>query len=271
MTIFGDPIDVRRLFPAERRALLDLLDGLAPGDWTRPTVCPGWDVHDVVAHVLHDYARRLSGSRDGHRGGGFHEGETLPVFLARVNDEFVRAARSLSPAVLVDQIRHLGVQLDAYWTTTDLDAPADLDVSWAATDVPSPAWLDVAREYTEFWVHQQQIRDAVSRPGALGADLAEPVADTFARALPFALREVVRAEGTSVVLKVGGREWSAVWRAGRWRMGAGSRAAEVSMDHDTFWRLASRGVTVEEARRRAAVSGDPELTDAATTLLAVVA
>ncbi|WP_062348799.1 maleylpyruvate isomerase family mycothiol-dependent enzyme [Herbidospora yilanensis] len=271
MTIFGDPIDVRRLFPAERRALLEVLDGLSPDDWTRPTVCPGWDVHDVAAHLLHDYARRLSGSRDGHRGDGFRDGETLPVFLARVNDEFVRAARAFSPAVLLDQIRHLGVQLDAYWGATDLDGPADLDVSWAATDVPSPAWLDVAREYTECWVHQQQIRDAVSRPGALGDDLAGPVADTFARALPFALRGLARDEGTSVVLKVDGREWSAVWRAGRWRMGAGDPAAEVAMDFDTFWRLGGRGITVEEGRRRAVVSGDPELTRAATTLLAVVA
>nr|WP_062331296.1 maleylpyruvate isomerase family mycothiol-dependent enzyme [Herbidospora sakaeratensis] len=271
MTIFGDTIDVRHLFPVERRALLDLLDGLSPDGWTRPTGCPGWDVHDVVAHVLHDYARRLSGSRDGHRGGGFLPGETLPVFLARVNDEFVRAARAFSPAVLIDQIRHLGVQLDAYWAGKDLDGPADLDVSWAATDLPSPAWLDVAREYTEFWVHQQQIRDAVSRPGALGEELAGPVMDTFARALPFALRGLVRAEGTSVVLTVGGREWPAVWRAGRWRMGAGDPAAGVTMDQDTFWRLASRGITVEEARRRAVVGGDPELVEAATTLLAVVA
>lgn len=30
-------------------------------------------------------------------------------------------------------------------------------------------WLDAAREYTEFWVHQQQIRDATGRPGADGA------------------------------------------------------------------------------------------------------
>ncbi|WP_066361452.1 maleylpyruvate isomerase family mycothiol-dependent enzyme [Herbidospora mongoliensis] len=269
MTIFGDPIDVRHLFPTERRRLLDLLEGLSPAEWTRPTVCPGWTVHDIATHILHDYGRRLSGSRDGHHGSGFRAGETLPVFLARVNDEFVQAARSFSPAVVTDLIRHLGVQLDAHWTRQDLDAPADLDVSWAATDVPSPAWLDIAREYTEFWVHQQQIRDAVARPGA--HDLIAPVIDTYARALPFALRDQVRPEGTSVVLKVGEREWSAVWHDDRWRMGAGNPAAEVTMDQDAFWRLASRGITVEEGRRRATMTGDPELTAAATTLLAVIA
>ncbi len=43
------------------------------------------------------------------------------------------------------------------------------------------------------------------------------------------------------------------------------------MDQDVFWRLASRGITVGEARERSTSSGDPELTAAMTTLLAVVA
>lgn len=40
-----------RVIAAERRALADLLDGLAPGDWERPSLCDGWRVRDVAAHV----------------------------------------------------------------------------------------------------------------------------------------------------------------------------------------------------------------------------
>jgi hypothetical protein len=43
------------------------------------------------------------------------------------------------------------------------------------------------------------------------------------------------------------------------------------MDQDTFWRLATRGITVEQARGRSTMSGDPDLTTAVTALLAVVA
>jgi uncharacterized protein (TIGR03083 family) len=32
--------------------LVDLLRGLSPDDWARPTECPGWDVADMVRHVL---------------------------------------------------------------------------------------------------------------------------------------------------------------------------------------------------------------------------
>jgi uncharacterized protein (TIGR03083 family) len=28
-----------------------LLSGLRPADWQRPTDCPGWTVHDIVAHM----------------------------------------------------------------------------------------------------------------------------------------------------------------------------------------------------------------------------
>ncbi|WP_405501291.1 maleylpyruvate isomerase family mycothiol-dependent enzyme [Streptomyces niveus] len=275
---FGPPLDTRALFPRERHALLELLRSLDPDDWSAPTVCPGWDVHDIAGHLLNDYLRRLSGGRDGHRGAVFENDETLPAYLTRVNGVFAQATRQLSPRVLTDLLAHLGPQLDALWATVPLEAPAGVDVSWAGTDEPSPAWLDIAREYTEFWVHQQQLRDAVARPGADGPELLHPVIDTFMRALPHTLRTEARPDGTSVRFDVtgpaGGR-WSAIRHAGRWLPSPPTPdarpAAHVTTDQDTFWRLATRGITIEEARRRSVLSGDEALTRTATTLLAVVA
>ena len=279
MTVFGTPIDTRPLFPRDRAALLDLLDGLSAKDWARPTVCPGWDVHDVLAHIVDDHVRRLSAGRDGHRGVPFADGETVPGYVARINDEFVRAMRRVSPRVLVDLLAVSGPRLDAYWATVRLDGPAGLDVSWAAQDLRSPAWLDVAREYTELWVHQQQIRDAVGRPGGDGPALLGPVVDTFLRALPKALDGCARPVGTCVRFDVtgpAGGSWAAVRGPERWAPAAaddaaGGCAARVTTDQDTLWRLASRGITPEQARDRSTLSGDDALAHAATALLAVVA
>ncbi|NGO42706.1 maleylpyruvate isomerase family mycothiol-dependent enzyme [Streptomyces ureilyticus] len=278
-TSFGPAIDTRPLFVRERRALLGLLGSLEAGDWGRPTVCPGWDVHDVVGHVLNDYMRRLSGLRDGWTGAVFADDETLPAYVARVNGLFVEATRQCSPRLMVELLAHLGPQLDEVWAGVRLDAPAGVDVSWASTDEPSPAWLDIAREYTEFWVHQQQIRDAVDRPGADEPELLGPVIDTFLRALPHTLRTVDRPRGTTVRFDVtgpAGGTWWAIRDADRWLPGApgasgGEAAARVTMDQDTLWRLASRGILPEEARRRSVLAGDEPLTMAATMLLAVVA
>lgn len=274
----GPLLDTRALFPRERHALLELLRSLAPDDWSAPTVCPGWDVHDIVGHILNDYLRRISGGRDGHRGAVFENDETLPAYLTRVNGVFAEATRQLSPRVLTDLLAHLGPQLDALWSAAALEGPAGLDVSWAGTDEPSPAWLDIAREYTEFWVHQQQIRDAVARPGADGPELLHPVIDTFMRALPHTLRAEDRPDGTSVRFEVtgpAGGTWSALRHSGRWHLSPATPTdhptAHVTTDQDTFWRLATRGITPTTARAHSVLTGEPALTHTATTLLAVVA
>ena len=37
---------------AERRALADLLDGLTPEQWAGPSLCAGWTVRHVAAHLM---------------------------------------------------------------------------------------------------------------------------------------------------------------------------------------------------------------------------
>lgn len=64
----------------ERRALLEDLRGLDPEAWQTPSWCPGWDVHDVLAHLIDSakttrlgFIRRMLGAgfdfdRDNARG-----------------------------------------------------------------------------------------------------------------------------------------------------------------------------------------------------------
>jgi len=270
----GPPIDVRAQFPLERAELLALLHDLGPADWERPTVCPGWRVHDVVAHLVHDYLRKLSGKRDAFAAPGPEAGEDLPAFLHRVNQEFVAVAARWSPCTLTDLLAHLGPQLERLWASLSMAETGEA-VSWAAPGVPAPTWLDVAREYTEYWVHQQQIRDAVGRPGATADELIGPVVDTFLRAVPYALREVPAA-GTCVQIEVtgpGGGSWSAAVPSGRWAISRDPCAdpgAVVRVSSDTLWRVATRGITVDEALTRADIAGVRPLGTAALALVAII-
>jgi uncharacterized protein (TIGR03083 family) len=43
--------DVWAVVDAERSSLADLLDGLAAAEWERPSLCVGWRVRDVAAHL----------------------------------------------------------------------------------------------------------------------------------------------------------------------------------------------------------------------------
>jgi uncharacterized protein (TIGR03083 family) len=274
----GPSLDVRPLFPRERAEMLTLLSGLDASCWRRPTVCPGWSVHDVVAHVVHDYIRKLSGKRDRFPAPGPADGETLPVFLDRVNQEFVDVAARWSPQVLIDLLGLLGPELDQLWESLDLDQLGEA-VSWAAPDVPAPVWLDVAREYTEYWVHQQQVRDAAGVPGADDDQLAFPVMDTFVRAVPYALRHVPAEPGTGVQIRVtgpGAGAWTVWRRDDDWAVSRGlasandAVAAQVELSSACLWRVATRGISVQAAREQATVSGDETLASAVLSLVSIV-
>jgi uncharacterized protein (TIGR03083 family) len=43
--------DLMPMIAAERRAFCDVLDGLREPDWDAPSLCSGWRVREVVAHM----------------------------------------------------------------------------------------------------------------------------------------------------------------------------------------------------------------------------
>lgn len=271
----GPPLDVRPLFPRERAELLAMLGSLGPADWQRSTICPGWRVHDVAAHLVHDYLRKLSGKRDSFGGPGPRPGAELPAWLHRVNQEFVDVAARWSPRALVDLLAHLGPQLDDLWAGLDMAALGE-PVSWAAPGVPAPAWLDVAREYSEYWVHQQQIRDAVHCPGGASGEMLGPVVNTFLCAVPHALRDATARPGSCVQIEIrdeGGGSWSVTRQEAGWaiRPGRGTTAeATVGLSADTLWRVATRGITVAAAAERAQIDGARPLGLAVLALVSII-
>ena len=270
----GPPTDVRGLFPRERAALLALLGELTAGDWSQATVCPGWTVKDVTAHLLHDDLRRLASMRDGHQGRRPAAGEPLAAFLDRVNQEWVVAARDLSTRQLVELLTGTGEQVAAMWRALDPDADG-VSVSWAGLD-PAPIWLDAARELSEYWTHQQQLRDATGRPGLADRELMAAVLDTFLRALPFTLRDTVAEAGTQLRVEVTGAapmRWVATRRDRGWfldRGGAGRPAATLEVDGDTLWRVCTRNITPEDARGRVRVAGDRRLAEQALRMVSII-
>ena len=59
MTLTDDELRTETF--AERRRLADLLGGLTPEQWAHPSLCEGWRVREVVAHITLAY--RHSGLR----------------------------------------------------------------------------------------------------------------------------------------------------------------------------------------------------------------
>jgi hypothetical protein len=198
------------------------------------------------------------------------------AFLNRINEEWVVAGRRLSPRVLCDLLRWSGEQTLAVFASIDPSEPRER-VSWAGPE-PAPWWLHVAREYTERWVHQQQIRAAVGAPLLNGPRFMAPVLATFARALPRTYRDVDAPPGTTIGVVItgpSGSDWSVVRSdAGRWELRSGvsgDAAATVELDEDLAWRLFTRGVLPEDARPGVVNRGDRVLGEVALRTVSIIA
>jgi len=263
------------LFPLERAALLDLLESLDPPAWERETVCAGWAVRDIAAHLVGDDLGLISRVRDAYRLAR-RDDEDLVEFVNRQNAEWVQATRRLSPAVLRTLLGVGGRETQRHFEALDPFATGG-PVSWATGDEPAPIWLDLARELTERWHHQQQIRDAVGAPSLTDPRILRPVLATFAHAIPWTFRAVERPQGTAVTLLVSGESgdaWSIVREGGAWRLYIGrptSARAKVELTQDDFWRLVTKGMTPAMAEARGRLSGDLELARHLLTTVAIIA
>jgi uncharacterized protein (TIGR03083 family) len=151
------PIITLPLFPELDRLLLELLPSLTPADWQRPTLAREWTVQDVAAHLLDGNLRTFSMLRDGHFGEAPADTSYAGIvaYLNRLNADWVRAARRLSPAALIELLAQSGREYTAYLNTLDPWAPAAFAVAWAGESA-SLNWFHMACDYTEKW-HRQQL------------------------------------------------------------------------------------------------------------------
>lgn len=272
-----EPIIVTDLFPEVLDSLVNLLSGTSAEDWDKPTACSRWSVKDIAAHLLGGQFGILSRKRDGYAysASPIKNWDELVALISDLNDIWVRAASRLSPHVLCDLLKLSGEQVCAYFNSLDpyaIGGPVD----WAGPE-PAPVWLDLAREYTEWWHHQQQIRDAVGKPGLKEPRFFAPVLDAFVRALPHTYRNVDARDGTLVALTISGdsgRRWLLRRENGAWRLyvdGAQKADAETIIDQEIAWRLFCKGTSKDEALGAATLSGDRVLASKALEMTSVIA
>jgi uncharacterized protein (TIGR03083 family) len=150
----------------ERAALMALLEGLGPDDWTRPTECPAYTIKGVATHVLGDDLSLLSRQRDDAENGLVQLACDLPgadfrTLLDTFNDRWVAAAGFLSTALVVELLRLTGGWTAAYYRAVDPEAPGEPVGFFGSRGSSSPYWQAIAREFVERWVHHSQIRRAL--------------------------------------------------------------------------------------------------------------
>lgn len=180
------------------RALLDLGRDCDEEDFAAATDCPGWDVQDQLAHVTGVESWLLGRAEPEH---------DLPEY-AHVHGDFGRRVelavdvrRSLPGAEVVLELAEV-VEARLRWLqqdAPDLDGPA-------ASPFGEMPLREVLRLRTfDIWVHEQDVRAALARPGGLASPAAAVAVARMRRQLPQVLARGAGVEpGRTVVLQVKG-------------------------------------------------------------------
>ena len=237
----------------------ELLEELEPDDWDRPTDLPGWDVRAVASHVAH-----LEGILAGAPEETAEVGEPPHVtgLMGLYTEIGVVNRREADPDAIINEIREAAT---ARHTRLLADPPTD------ASAKPEPIfggvpwdWRTLLRNRPlDVWMHEQDIRRAVDRPGGMDSPAARHTAAYLAESLGYVLAKRVGAEpGTTAVLELDGSGTFAfaVTDAGR-----GERLPEppsdptitLRMDRESFIRLAGGRCAAEPGT--VVVSGDEGL------------
>lgn len=231
-------LDLGEPLREERQDVLELLGCLGEAEWSTPTACTGWDVKDLALHLLDDDFGWLSRGRDAEVDGLVPmdlEYREFVEALNQKNQRWVDASRGLSWRLVQELLAWSGAHVSAYHDAVPLTEPAR--VIWAGGRVPG--WLGLGRDFTERWVHQQQIRDAVGNPGDHHRFLIT-VLSVFVWAFRHQYRPAFDA-GTIVNLNLGeGAQWDLIRGDDGWGLVPGladwPRAA-ITTDRDSAWRL----------------------------------
>jgi uncharacterized protein (TIGR03083 family) len=272
-----EPIIAADLFRPTLDSLLELLSGLSTDDWNKPTVCARWSVKDIASHLLGGEVGILSRKRDGYAysGNQFIGWNDLVALINNLNETWVKATSRMSPRVLCELMKLTGEQVCDYFKSLDPYAMGD-PVDWAGPE-RAPVWLDLAREYTERWNHQQQIRDAVGKPGLKEPKFFAPVLDAFVRALPRTYASVEAKNETLIALTItgsSGGKWFLLRQNDTWNLYVEAdrpASAELVIDQDLAWRLFTKGISRDDARCKVMLIGDEHLAVKALDTISVIA
>ena len=274
------PINTLHLFPVLDRLLIELLQSLNDEEWHAPTIAKHWMVKDIASHLLDGNLRTLSISRDHYVGidsSHVHSYTDLVDYLNRLNMSWTEATKRLSPCVLVELLERTGKQYYEHLQTLAPFEPAVFSVAWAGQD-KSENWFHIAREYTEKFIHQQQIREAVDKQALLTKELFYPFIDTFMYGLPYTYRNIHAGTGTIITLKILsdiGGQWHLVKTEHFWQLIKSSTeknaAAIVCIDPATAWKLFSKGISPEQAAGKVQITGDKRLGEVALNMVSVMA
>lgn len=257
-------VNVVELIPILDDLLVRFLKSLSKDDWNRQTIAKKWRIKDVAAHLLDGNIRGISFGRDKHLlepNITINSDADLVNYLNSLNAEWVLAAKRFSPELLTEFLDNTNKAYYAYVKTLDPFGKAIFPVSWAG-ETESQNRLHIAREYTEKWIHQQQIRDAFDNQELMTRGLFFPMIDILMFGLSNTFKNVKANDGFTIKINILtdiGGIWYLKLIEDKWTLlnnHSGEINSEIQIPPDTAWKLFTKSLRPDEIKSEVKLSGD---------------
>lgn len=229
---------------------IGLIESLDPEDWTKPTPCTEWNVHDMVAHQAGGYASGVS------YGEMFRQYTRIPkpgqLPEDTINELQVGERAEMSPADLIAELKQVGEKAIHNW------AYGFRAVKWIAIPHPVGGFMSLRQlmwviHSRDTWMHRLDICRATNRP-------FEQTREHDGR-----INELVVLDTTKKLnTKLHGRAITLILTGiagGTWKIGQGDPTAEMEMDMLDFNIFVSGRFSYDEGMQRARISGDKTLVE----------
>lgn len=181
------------------RSIENLCSSLSDRDWTTTTDCPGWSVQDQLSHLVGSESRLLGRPAPDH----------TPKDLSHTRNEsgqrnevLVDWRRPWPGLRVLEEFREVTVLRLALLRAM---GPGDFEAETQTPIGPGTMRDFLAIRIFDAWVHEQDMRRAVNRPGHLEGPVAEHAMGRMAMAMPYVIgRKVQPPDGATVVINVNG-------------------------------------------------------------------
>lgn len=190
---------------AEFTALDDLCSTLEPHQWHLPTECPGWDVMANLVHIIGTESMLADRpAPEVEVSDAAHVKNPIGEF----NEVWVTSYRGNDPAMVLADFREVTAsRLEALRAMSQDDFEAE---AWTPAGQSTYGRFMRIRTF-DCWMHEQDIRAAIDRPGHTEGPVVDVVMDEMAGALPFVFAKLGSApDGSRITVELTGpapRSW----------------------------------------------------------------
>jgi uncharacterized protein (TIGR03083 family) len=175
------------------RAVIDLGHSCSDADFNKDTACPGWTVKDQISHVV---------GVEEWVGGAPLPRIPIPDYghlrsdADRATELHVEARRSMLGKKVVTELETVLAQRLRALT----DPGLSLDSIVKSTAGPAPVRIALRARILDIWTHEQDMRQALGRPGNLDAPGASIFLEQLFDALPRLVARNAGIEPGNVVI-----------------------------------------------------------------------